>query len=361
MVFKLFLSFVFGALSGTYFSVFLLHHHKIQRVNDLSAAEKKTIPEKRELFFSTGVAVTIIPKRIHSPTLGLAKIRTVASQLPKNWYVLSYIRENSAIDIHLLERLAVVKRLPIALEALSSQREILLAHDFWLQLPSPRVLWFEFGTTIACSSWPYTLNDFEAYDWIGAKWKWARPDSPHLFGGNGAFSLRNRNAMLAALKDWKPPTRGNEDTILVRTLFEDDKNRISTTLGRKPKLAPGNVSESFAVEEVFDSFRTIPPFGVYHLMRTMPAKNRTALIRACPEARLLFEPVHDPRCALRCPHNLTLIESPLRVWNQRCSSHQKFRTSPPLNNFSPSQQQEKEQGRECQLTRNPPPSMHVGG
>ena len=148
---------------------------------------------------------------------------------------------------------------------------------------------------------------FAQYDWVGAPWKWAKPGTPHSKGGNGALSLRNRAALVALFDGgFAPPSKGNEDMLFVRALG-----------GTNARLAPKHVSRRFAVEETYDIKTT--PVGVYHLMRTMPHANRTRLLDACPEAKLLFKALHDPRCKMACPRDPELLEGPLRDWTARCT------------------------------------------
>ena len=148
---------------------------------------------------------------------------------------------------------------------------------------------------------------FTPYDWVGAPWKWAKPGTPHSKGGNGALSLRNRAALVALFDGgFAPPSKGNEDMLFVRALG-----------GTNARLAPKHVSRRFAVEETYDIGET--PVGVYHLMRTMPHANRTRLLDACPEAKLLFKALHDPRCKMACPRDPELLSGPLRDWTARCA------------------------------------------
>ena len=95
-------------------------------------------------------------------------------------------------------------------------------------------------------------------------------------------------------------------------------------LGRAARLAPRNVSERFATEEIFDAARGEPPVGVYHLMRTVPHANRSKLLDLCPEAKLLFPANHDPRCKAACPRDRTMLDQPLRVWTERREAAPRF-------------------------------------
>lgn len=168
------------------------------------------------------------------------------------------------------------------------------------------------GTSALCGNSPYKISDFIEYDWIGAAWKWAKLGSPHEFGGNGALSLRNRDLVLKVLNKFMNDEfkqekkvefetryavfKGNEDMWYVKKLFEmnnthgniEDNNENSQMI----KLAPRNVSMTFAVEELYDEKKPIP-FGVYHTMRSMTDKAREHILRECPEAKRLFSAKHE--------------------------------------------------------------------
>ena len=79
---------------------------------------------------------------------------------------------------------------------------------------------------------------------VGAPWKWAAPGAPHSVGGNGALSLRTRDALVALLDGGAtPPSKGNEDMwhrgpsgISTRPLGDADGR---PTLQRKVFASPG--------------------------------------------------------------------------------------------------------------------------
>ena len=246
-----------------------------------------------------------------------AQLALVASKLPAAWagvdvYYRPKEKHTSAVGriVHAIDGLRGVDAVPLSSSIAGlSQRALLLSADFWRNIRFDRVLWFEPGTTVLCASaaLPLDAPAFAPYDWIGAPWKWAKPGTPHSVGGNGALSLRNRAALVALFDGgFAPPAKGNEDMLFVRALG-----------GKNARLAPKDVSRRFAVEETYDIKTT--PVGVYHLMRTMPHANRTRLLDACPEAKLLFKALHDPRCKAACPRDPGLLEGPLRDWTARCT------------------------------------------
>jgi hypothetical protein len=212
--------------------------------------------------------------------------------------------------LHAIDGLRGVAAVPLTRSIAGlSQRSLLLNADFWQNLRYDRVLWFEPGSTVLCAgaNLPLDAPVFAPYDWVGAPWKWAKPGSPHSTGGNGALSLRNRAPLVALLEGgFAPPAKGNEDMLWVRAL--------SATSAR---LAPKHVSRRFAVKEAYDMDAT--PVGVYHPMRMMPYANRSQLLDVCPEAKLLFKALHDPRCKAACPRDKDLLAGPLRDWTARCT------------------------------------------
>jgi hypothetical protein len=178
------------------------------------------------------------------------------------------------------------------------------------------------GTSALCGNSPHKVSDFVDYDWIGAAWKWAKPGTPHEFGGNGALSIRSRDLMLTVLHHFMESEegkttssstgtdgssnskkvlnhhnesrhavfKGNEDMWYVKKIFEYiEKGIIKAT---SAKLAPKNVSMTFAVEELYDD--KLPfPCGVYHTMRSMTDKLREKVLNECPEAKRLFSAKHE--------------------------------------------------------------------
>ena len=132
--------------------------------------------------------------------------------------------------------------------------------------------------TALCGNSPHSILDFVEYDWVGAAWKWAKPNSPHEWGGNGALSLRSRSMVLrlldAELADANQAAagaagvagagaagaageRGEEEGALhIVTKANEDMWFIRQLFGKKDewglKLAPKEVSRVWAVEEMYD-------------------------------------------------------------------------------------------------------------
>ena len=186
------------------------------------------------------------------------------------------------------------------------RRELLLSPWLWSSCLEDKVLVFD-GTSALCGNSPYTVLDFVEFDWVGAAWKWAKKGSAHEWGGNGALSLRNRTLIVYILnqhiesvtsgkaKGYQGENarterrfavfKGNEDMWFVKKLFDLDK-----AMGIR--LANKSVSMKWAVEELFDEDQPLP-LGVYHVMRSLPNKLRTKVIKSCPETKRLFEVTHE--------------------------------------------------------------------
>ena len=275
---------------------------------------------------SVGVAVTVLPPRGRNALIA-AQLATVAAALPARWLGVDvYYRpgERGAPCVRaVLAAVAARERVaarPLAapLEALP-QRALLLHPEFWRRLRAPRVLWFEAGAAVLCAAAPLAVDAplFAAYDWVGAPWVWGRPGTRHGVGGNGALSLRSRDVLVALFDDTRarPRDKGNEDMWWVAEL---QAARALPSVGRAAALAPFAVGARFSVEESYETGAPTP-VGVYHLMRTMPHANRTALLARCPEAKLLFPASHDPRCGVACPADRALLDAPLRAWRDACS------------------------------------------
>ena len=287
-------------------------------------------PRRREYGNATlpGVAATVVGPR-GRPALIAAQLAIVSAALPSTWIGVDvYYRPGEAATpaVRALRRAADLRdrvtavALAAPLDALP-QRSLLLRAEFWRRMRAPRILWFEAGAAVLCASAPLSLDAplFAPYDWVGAPWLWAKAGTPHASGGNGALSLRSRDAIVALFDDAgvEPRDKGNEDMWFVKALAA--AGELPSLGGRAARLAPRAVSARFAVEEGYDRDATgDAPVGVYHLMRTMPYANRSTLLDRCPEARILFRANHDPRCEIACPRDRTLLERPLRVWKAAC-------------------------------------------
>ncbi|KAI9681112.1 MAG: hypothetical protein M1817_002394 [Caeruleum heppii] len=155
--------------------------------------------------------------------------------------------------------------------------EYLTRPAFWEALaPADNVLFFQ-ADSILCSNAQQRVEDFFAYDFIGA------PIDPSIgHGFNGGLSLRNRNKMVEVLQhfDWKD-TRGFED----QWFFEKLRALPPTANGGPGANIPSvEVAKTFSVETMWHP----QPLGV-HQVRRWQKDRLTELARWCPEYQLASE------------------------------------------------------------------------
>jgi Protein of unknown function (DUF5672) len=265
-----------------------------------------------------GVAMNVVTDPPLFPDNFAALIHNYNSNLPLNWTIQlftttqTHLRLQSMPGLMRLVNVGRVSLHPVSatLDALS-KRQILLSPWLWQNLHADKVLVFDLSSAL-CGNSPWTVRDFMDYDWVGAAWKWAKPGLAHVWGGNGAFSLRNRTLVLRVLNEQiteqqklfelgnaggSAETRfamvkKNDDMWFVQKLF--DMRLYEEGRGRKDvvRLAPREISMKWAVEELFDEDEPTP-LGVYHTMRSVPDALRGTFIKRCPEAKRLFDAKHE--------------------------------------------------------------------
>ena len=116
---------------------------------------------------------------------------------------------------------------------------LLTTVNFWQQMPTEKVLIFQTDTMLLHSR----IEFFMMYDYVGAPWRW------NLKVGNGGLSIRNRNAMIDAIRDSRD-RRHPEDVFFSNYLYQ---NRD------KYKLPSFRMAKSFASETTFHPC----PLGVH--------------------------------------------------------------------------------------------------
>lgn len=145
---------------------------------------------------------------------------------------------------------------------------------WWEMIDGETVLMLHQTVTL-CSGARLSVDDFVGFDYVGAPWKWAESNSPYINGGNGAFSLRSKAAILRVLKEHRPMKSGipslprtNEDMFFVKTMSEMGGFNVSTR----------DVGKTFSVEELpYDA-----PVGVSYSMRTVPNIDRDMVAHPTP-------------------------------------------------------------------------------
>lgn len=257
-----------------------------------------------------GVALHVVLESPRNPSNFVALLHNVLAVLPVGWdvqlvhrpVVRAWLDQQPGVQRLLQAHPPRVRLTEVAPSHMAMDRKALLLSPWlWQQAHAEAVLVFDTPVAL-CGNAPITVDDLAGhYDWVGAAWKWAKPGSPHEWGGNGALSLRNASVVLNVLQDelaqsgtnapLSVQTRGNEDMWFVRRLFEERRQRPHI------RLAPRAVSMQWVCEEVCES----RPFGVYHLMRSMSAETRSKVLAFCPEARRMFDSVHPPPVRGRTP------------------------------------------------------------
>ena len=308
---------------------------------NINACNHSLSPTSRpRLDFSPGAAALIMTHTPNNPSSFVALLQNYDSNLPTSWPIIVVTTEKVG---YFLQKIPGVSRLlatdGVRLVRIPSshadldRRKLLLSTWLWEEALAPytKILIFDTATALCGNHGGRGVEDFLIYDWVGAAWKWAKPGSPHSFGGNGALSLRTRSLMLQVVRDaisssqknqkgplppQQPPSpglrekisrgvesryvttfKGNEDMWFVKELFMRSGVRTNSnssrdnTSGVTVQLAPHQVSMAWAVEEEFDE--KFAPLGVYHLMRSMTNALRAKVIRYCPEAKRLFDAKHE--------------------------------------------------------------------
>lgn len=127
-------------------------------------------------------------------------INQMKASLPSSWVIqVFYLPHNAmaeeaihyrGIQKNILSGHVVVTPIPPSFGRRVRKKDFLRMPWFWRTLLADRVLLFG-GNAVLCGSSPYGLQDFLAYDYVGAQWNILRG-----IGGSGALSLRNRTSVL---------------------------------------------------------------------------------------------------------------------------------------------------------------------
>jgi hypothetical protein len=127
-------------------------------------------------------------------------INQMKSALPVSWIIqIFYLPHNAmaeeaikyqGIRKNILSGHVVVTPIPSSFGRKVRKKDFLRMPWFWKNLLADRVLLFG-GNAVLCGNSPYGLQDFLAYDYVGAQWNILRG-----VGGSGELSLRNRTSVL---------------------------------------------------------------------------------------------------------------------------------------------------------------------
>jgi hypothetical protein len=151
-----------------------------------------------------------------------------------------------------------------------SKYSLLLARpEFWEAMHADKVLIFQ-TDSVLCSQSAFTIDDFLAYDYVGAPW--VHVDRAV---GNGGLSLRSVDKMLHITRrsDRDPHP---EDVFFVQGLAAMARDDATSVI-----RAPTVVAQRFAFE--MDQPPDAVPFGV-HRSVIVPAETKASVVAGCPEA-----------------------------------------------------------------------------
>ena len=155
------------------------------------------------------------------------------------------------------------------LETVSDYSRLLAHPNFWQAMHADKVLIFQ-ADSVLCAASPFSVDDFLAYDYIGAPWVHAN----HAVG-NGGLSLRSVRKMLDIAQHFDQPVHP-EDVFFADGLA-DLAQRDDTVV-----LASSSVANKFSWEMDTEPPEHVP-FGV-HRSNIVPAELKAAITRGCPEA-----------------------------------------------------------------------------
>lgn len=165
----------------------------------------------------------------------------------------------SALGIPGLDELATV-----------TQYSRLLVHPhFWQAMHAEKVLTFQVDSVL-CSGSAFSVDDFLAYDYIGAPWI-----HNNNAVGNGGLSLRSVDRMLHIARHHNR-TAHPEDVFFVEGLADIAQGDEAVV------RAPASVAQKFS----WEMDRQPPsyvPFGL-HRSPIVPESTKTAILAGCPEA-----------------------------------------------------------------------------
>ena len=175
---------------------------------------------------ATGVAVTILLHEPNNPSNFVALLHNYLVNLPRDWRIKVITTPQAAprlLSIKALARLVRTtddgrggsggsgsgsgSRVDLVVtpptHADLDRRQLLLSPWLWGEAlaPAGHALVFDAATALCGSHAGNGVEDFLDWDWVGAAWKWAKPGTPHMLGGNGALSLRNRSLCLSVVED----------------------------------------------------------------------------------------------------------------------------------------------------------------
>jgi hypothetical protein len=228
-------------------------------------------------------AVTVV----HEPCSTLAfTLTNFAGNLGPDWPILvlyTPAAESAVVDnkiVRYLSRYGSLTTLPLSalgipgvlnLASVAQYSRLLTHPDFWLALHAEKALIFQVDSVL-CSGSTSTIDDFLAYDYIGAPWIHAGD-----IVGNGGLSLRSVDKMLYIARHYDGDAHP-EDVFFVEglaILAKDDHAIVR---------APHAVARQFAFE-MGEMPTGHVPFSI-HRSDIVPNATKAALTKVCPDAQV---------------------------------------------------------------------------
>ena len=187
------------------------------------------IPEPRPL---TSLPLVALQAHTHFPELQVQILHGLANE--------EFVYQEKTLKNLRNKGVLVLTRLPSNFFQgnLSTDRysSMLKAPDFWSSALTPKILLAQTDTWL-CNSAHASIRPFLPYDYVGAPWGHLVADCPDK-GGNGGFSLRDREAMLRVTRR---PLQSLNDLLLPEDVFFCNHASL--------KLPPRQLARHFAREE----------------------------------------------------------------------------------------------------------------
>ena len=157
--------------------------------------------------------------------------------------------------------------------AVREYNQLLLTLRFWERMRGRnKILVFQTDSTV-CPGSPYTLKDFNEFDYIGSCWRPNRPSGLNIEGGSGGFSLRDWQRTVQVLQDFPPEawTAGEDGYFAFH--FELVGGRVATF----------DETTRFSSQCAFRA----PSLGA-HRVSAMSKPDRKRFFEYCPESADIF-------------------------------------------------------------------------
>ena len=176
-------------------------------------------------------------------------------------------------SIYDLVRNGQVYMTPVGVDQLGARKynALLLSEKFWESVCGNRKILLFQTDSILCNNSKYTIGDFIDYDYIGSKWKRERPNGMIMDGGNGGFSVRDKQKALECIKRFPPDAwMGGEDGY-----FAFHLDVMGAKVGRDNECAKFSTQNEFLY----------PSFGAHNVAKKLNPDQMGEFLRYCPEAR----------------------------------------------------------------------------